>query len=219
MTDDALRGRDGSEPTSKAIEPARAAPALVPPGKSTLTIVLEVILIGLGVFLGLAGDQWREDAQHRELARSSLQRFRSEVTANRQAVSAVIDYHATARNRLRAYLEADPKTRTRAGVRLQGLQPAAFEKTAWDLALTTQSLAYIDEDVAFALSRVYNSQEQYTGLTRGITQAMYLLPLRESFDAFAAAAETYFNDLVIMEPKLLKMYDELLQLLDRELAQ
>jgi hypothetical protein len=55
------------------------------------------------------------------------------------------------------------------------------------------------------------------GLTRGITQAMYLIPLKENFDAFVAATDTYFSDVVLMEPQLLKMYDEALPLIDREL--
>lgn len=82
--------------------------------------------------------------------------------------------------------------------------------------MSTQSLTYIDPDLAFALSKVYN-QQQYIGLTRGITQAMYLLPLKENFDAFVAAADTYFSDVVLMEPKLLQMYDEVIPLIDREL--
>jgi hypothetical protein len=186
-------------------------------GKPILRMVFEVVLISIGVFLGLAGDQWREDAQHRQSAEASLHRFRSELQTNRKSVSEVSDYHAAALKRIRAYLATDPQKRNRADVQLQGLQPAVFEQTAWDLALSTQSLTYIDPDLAFALSKVYNSQQQYIGLTRGILQAMYLVPLKENFDAFVAAADTYFSDVVLMEPKLVQMYDEVIPLIDREL--
>ena len=199
----------------------RPAPLAIqsPGGKSVLRGVFEVALISLGVFLGLAGDQWREDAQHRQQSAASLRRFRSEIETNRKAVSDVRDYHDATLKRVKTFLSEDPKTRNRAEVRLQGLQPAVFEQTAWDLALTTQSLAYINQDLAFTLSRVYNTQQQYLTLTRGITQAMYLLPIRENFDAFIAATETYFSDIVLMEPRLLEMYDEALQLIDRELEE
>ena len=76
------------------------------------------------LLLGLAGDQRREDAQHRQQAETSLRGFQSELTTNRKAVGDVRDYHVS---------------------------------------------------------------------------------------------ETYFNDIVIMEPKLLGMYDQALQLIDREL--
>jgi hypothetical protein len=182
-------------------------------------MVFEVVLISIGVFLGLAGDQWREDIQHRQGAKASLYRFRSELLTNRKSVSEVGDYHAVTLKRIRAYLATDPQKRNRADIELQGLRPAVFEQTAWDLALSTQSLTYIDPDLAFALSKIYNSQQQYIVLTRGITQAMYLVPLKENFDAFLAAVDTYFSDVVLMEPQLLKMYDEVLPLIDRELEQ
>jgi hypothetical protein len=62
-------------------------------GHSVLKIVLEVILIGTGVFLGLAGEQWRERSHQREMAEQALRRFRTEVVANRKAVESVREYH------------------------------------------------------------------------------------------------------------------------------
>jgi hypothetical protein len=52
--------------------------------KSVTKIALEITLISVGVFLGLAGEQWREDRRHRELAESSLRSFRSEIVINRK---------------------------------------------------------------------------------------------------------------------------------------
>lgn len=188
-----------------------------PGGSSLLKIVLEVILIGGGVFLGLAGEQWRENAHNRELAEMSPRRFRTEIQANRKAVAAVKDYHAVTLKGLRAYFAADAQARKALSVHIEGLQPAFFEHTAWDLALATQSLAYIDETLAFDFSRIYNAQKMYEGLTSGITQAMYLRTPTDSEDAFMAAVMVYYSDLSGMEPKLLDLYDELLPRLDRAL--
>lgn len=60
-------------------------------------LLLEVLLISTGVFLGLAGEQWRETARHHELARDTLRRFRTEIVTNRKAVAAVKDYHVDMR--------------------------------------------------------------------------------------------------------------------------
>src|SRR5258705_9159528 len=102
-----------------------------PRGKSLLTIALEVMLIATGVFLGLAGEQWRESARHREMAEASLRRFKSEIAANRKAVAAVKDYHVTMKKRLEAYFAADARTRPGVEVNLRGVEPASFEHTAW----------------------------------------------------------------------------------------
>ena len=201
--------------------PERSAPPIVhhDRGRTVLKILLEVVLISTGVFLGLAGELWRQDRQQRELARTSLRRFGAEIQTNRKAVAAVTDYHATILKSLKAYLAKDHKSRNTADVRIQGLQFVAFEHTAWDLALATQALIYLDPDLAFTLSRIYNVQASYSEFSRGMTQAMYLLPFRENFDAFAGAAEAYYGDAVYYNSRLLEMYDEGLQGIRRTLGE
>jgi hypothetical protein len=189
------------------------------PRKSMIAIVLEVALISAGVFLGLAGEQWRENAQHREMAEASLRRFRAEISTNRKAVAAVRDYHASTMKALETYFAADVTARPTPAPRLMGLQPAAFEDTAWDLALATQSLAYLEPELAFALARIYSRQQAYEDLTRGIVQAMYLRPPSDNLEAFLRAVAVYYGDIVLIEPALLSMYDELLPEIDRTLEQ
>lgn len=198
--------------------PATLAAATPVHRRSVLRVLVEIALIATGVFLGLAGDAWREREQHRDAARASLRRFRAEIAANREAITAVRDYHVVTLASVRAYLAKDHKTRNVADVKIQGLRWVTFEHTAWDLALATQSLAYLDPDVAFGLSRAYSVQQSYAELTRGMTQAMYLLPIGENFDAFAAATNAFLGDLTYAEPRLLSMYDELLPKIDRALG-
>jgi hypothetical protein len=204
------------EPESATVTavPADAGVSHRPSGLSAFRIILEVALIAMGVFLGLAGEQWRENAGQRDTAMASLRRLRSEVATNRDAVQRVKDYHATTRTELRTYLQRDAKHHQADSVRLNGIQIVPFEHTAWDLALTTQSLAHIDPDLAFGLSRIYNTQQTVSELSRGITQAMYLRPPAENLDGFLAALSVYYDDIVFFEPALLKMYGDILPRLD-----
>ena len=96
-----------------------------------LKITLEVVLISVGVFLALMGEQWRESSHTREVAEASLRGFRAEILANQKAVAAVKDYHVGLLESLRKHLAADPKTRNRDDVQIRGLQPVFFEHTAW----------------------------------------------------------------------------------------
>lgn len=179
-----------------------------------LKLALEVVLISVGVFLALVGDQWRERAHARELAEASLRRFRSEVVANRAAVEKVKSYHAGMLGKLNEYFAEAPAKRQPSTIRLEGVQPVFFQQTAWDLAIATQSLADIDSDVAFDLSEIYGVQRTYAGLTGGIMQAIYLRPLTENFEALRA----YYGDIVIWEPRLIEMYDKVLPKIDRALG-
>jgi hypothetical protein len=181
--------------------------------------VLEVVLISTGVFLGLAAEQWRSDAQHREQARASIARFRAEIQANRDAVAKVKDYHVDVRKLVQQYLDADPKAREGMSVKLQGIRPVYFDHTAWDLSLATQALADIEPELAYEIARVYGLQQMYAGLTSGMTNAMYLNPPTANPLPFFQALRIYLGDITIQEPALLGMYDSLLPSLDRALAQ
>jgi hypothetical protein len=198
-----------------AANPSPLADKRVQRSKWFLKIGLEALLISMGVFLALMGEQWREHTHTRELAEASLRRFRTEIVTNRQAVATVEEYHVELLKNLKAYLASDPKTRQSNPIQIKGLQPAFFEDAEWDLAISTQSLAQIDPPTAGALSRIYSVQRRYADLTRGIMQAVYLRPMTENFEALTY----YYGDLVLWEPALLKMYDEILPQIDRRLGE
>ena len=77
---------------------------------------------------------------------------------------------------------------------------------------------YIDEQLAFALSRLYSTQQEYTDLGRALLQAMYIRPPTDNEAGFFGAVSVYYGDAVLLEPKLLGMYDDVEQQVDRALA-
>jgi hypothetical protein len=204
---------------AEAMRAERAGEAITQTGHrpmSLLKIGLEVLLISAGVFLGLMGEQWRERVHQREIAEVSLRRFRTELQANRRSVAAVKDKHVAKLQALRAYFARDPARRPPLGSFDDATDPAFIESSAWDLALATQSLAYIDSDVALAISHVYAAQRQLEDATRAVTQAMYATTDGAAFLSHGLA--TYWADCTLLEPRLLTIYDEVLPRLDRALG-
>jgi len=194
--------------------------------KSLLKIGLEVALISSGVFLGLLGEQWRENARHRELAEVSLQRFRAEFRANRAEVERVKDRHAKELKGLQAYFAAhgkeltahlvDPRQPIPTAVPDTVTDSAGFLYSAWDVALATQSLAYIDPELVASMSAAYRMQQMYEDSHRAIAQTSY------SFTDpvyFLRGVMTYFDDAVLYEELLLKRYADLLPRLDKALGE
>ena len=96
--------------------------------------------------------------------------------------------------------------------------PAFVDRTAWDLALATQSLSYLDSDLAFALSGIYNVQSALTGEAEAFLTGMFTRPPSADQTAYFAALLAYFGDMSFFEPRLLTMYDEALQKIDKALA-
>lgn len=190
-------------------------------GKSIWTLGLEVVLISVGVFLGLLGEQWREASHQRELADQALRRFRTEIVENRRSVAQVKDYHVRVMSRLKEQFDLPPAKRSFAGIQFEGFRPASFDHAAWDLAIATQSLEYVDSDLALALSNVYNLQTSVAGQTQGLLQAMYITPPVDDTNTatFMAAVFVYYGDMTIYEPRLLRLYDELLPQIDQALGE
>ena len=195
---------------------------LSPPRRARWNVgrpILEVALIALGVFLGLAGEQWRDRSERNERARETLQRIRAEMATNRDEVNRVIDYHAKAQQQLKDFLATPAAKRSALSFGLEeGIQPAQFEQTAWNLAQATQALVDIDSGLSFVLAHVYGVQARYQGLTEGVTNAMYLRPPGEDSIAFLHSLSLYYSDIVLLEPALAKLYAETLPQIDRELG-
>lgn len=199
-----------------ASQPHRVGPSLH--RGSYGKILLEVALITLGVFLALMVDQWRERAGHEQLAADTLRRFRTEFYANRAAVSAVRDKHVASFERIRAYFAAEPQARATMAYPNSSTSPAFMEYTAWDVAIATQALAYVDQDLAQQVAHVYAVQRQLDGATRDITHVMYMRAGDADPAPLSISLATYFDDCNLIEPRLLKLYDEILATLDVRLG-
>ena len=180
-------------------------------------IGLEVLLISGGVFLGLMGEQWRERTEQRELANDALRRFRTEIRTNRSAVAANADYHATLEKQVRAYFD----TNGSASVSMsRGLGPVFFEQAAWDLAIATQALAYMDADLSFAISRVYTLQQGYASHQATVAPTIIFgrSPTQDPA-AFWRPVLWYLGDIRFFDPTIMKAYDEILPRIDRALGE
>ena len=128
---------------------------------SALGLLLQITLITVGVFLGLLADEWREGRQQRALADSTLQRLRVEVAANRESIEAVLEYHQGLRNRVSLFVESSTSRTFPAFIaqtQFGGIRPVIFEDSAWDIAVATGAVGYIDSELAFEISRTYTAQ-------------------------------------------------------------
>jgi hypothetical protein len=209
--------RDHAEASALApATPDPIAPRDTPPWHrgSWSKILVEVALITIGVFLALLVDEWRERAEHRQLAEDTLRRIRTEFRANRTAVAVVKDKHVDSLKRISTYFNADAASRATLPYPFVATNPAFLEYTAWDLAIATQALGYLDPDVAQATAHVYAVQRQLDGATRDATHVMYLQAGNADPTILTRSLSVYFGDCTLIEPRLLKLYDQILPRLD-----
>jgi hypothetical protein len=102
----------------------------------------------------------------------------------------------------------------------RGLGPVFFEQAAWDLAIATQALAYMDLDLSFAISRVYTIQQGYAGHQATVAPSVIFgrSPTQDP-DAFWRPVLWYLGDVRYFDPEILKAYDEILPRIDRALGE
>src|SRR6476620_34244 len=104
-------------------------------GRSLISLVFELVLISVGVFLGLLANNWHEDREHHAKAREAIRTFLSEAETHIEVMQSKSDYHLKLMQELGEFLKsAEPATEERLAkqVHFAGLQPVDFEHTAWD---------------------------------------------------------------------------------------
>jgi hypothetical protein len=183
--------------------------------RSFPNLLFEVVLIAVGVFLALWANNWHEDREHREQAKAALRNFAAEMETNRQATQRNRAYHEAFARELREFLaskEPASEDRLNKSVHFEGMRPVIFEHTAWDLALATQALSYLDPDLAFDISKVYTKQNAFEKLEDSFLAAAFT-PASLSNDnvkGMATAMELYLIDVNQQEPAILQLYDKVI---------
>ena len=183
--------------------------------RSFFNLIFEVALIAVGVFLALWANNWHEDREHRAQARAALRNFAAEMETNREAMQRNRAYHDAFARELREFLaskEPASEDRLNKSVHFKGMRPVIFEHTAWDLALATQALSYLDSDLAFDISKVYTTQNAFEKLEDSFLAAAFT-PSSLSSDnvkGMAAAMELYLIDVNQQEPVILQLYDKVI---------
>jgi len=184
-------------------------------GRTLVSLLFEVALIAVGVFLALLANNWHEDREHRAKAKDALRNFLGEMEANRQATLSNRPYHETLARELSQFLNstAPPNDeRFQKEVHFEGVRPVIYEHTAYDLALATQALSYLKPDLAFDISKVYTQQNAFQTLENSFLASAFA-PASISTDnmkGMATAAMYYLVDVNIQEPAILQLYDKVI---------
>jgi len=89
---------------------------------------------------------------------------------------------------------------------------AVFDYSTWDVAVATQSLAYIDPEVVAMISDAQRMQQMIEDDHKAIAQVSYSY---QNFVHFLRGLAGYFGDTALHESLLLERYDKLLPRLDK----
>ena len=174
------------------------------------TILVEVVSVVFAVLLALAVNAWQERRAEDHLAQEAWQRIEAEIRLNR-------DELATSLPEQRATLEEFRQTVARYetepgdSVRIE-LTTGSLRDAAWQTALVTQAVRFMDFEKVSDLSAIYNLQGM---VDEAVDRVLSTMTAVELFDdaqrlaGFKSLRNTYAQ-LLDLESQLLEIYDEFL---------
>jgi hypothetical protein len=195
--------------------------------KAAAALAVQFFLIGVAVFLGLQADQWREDRDHRATVRATLLNFRTEVAQNRAEVLARLPYHRALADSMSSGLRRPTATIDEVmsrfrfdGKPFRGMSSVDFARTAWDLAIATDALSYMDPALAFAIADVYHQQQVFQNIQNSFLSNLFTPDYfrEENGRSALIAVSAYMGDVSYQEPHMLELYDKLQPRLDSALG-
>ncbi len=185
-----------------------------------LRATFESMLIIVSIVAALAVDEWRQDRQNQELATQSLAVFEREIRQNMARLDDVAPYHAGMRDVV-ARMAAEEAAGADLRSIMEGLEPTVLLSTAWETALATGALTYMDFEVVSALSLTYSLQRRFAEESRSHLPDISVVPggSPAMLDDRITAARSYLEDLTRDEQQLRGVYAEALQMIGSRLTE
>ena len=136
-------------------------------------ILLDLIPVAIGVYIGIFVSNWNEEKQKKALTADMLDRIEREINLNQKRISDVQNYHIMVRDTVQkinidAYESHAAVFRFWRGFQMPRLHSSAFE-TAYQSGVTP----YIDADLLERLNTLYTQQESYNDFSRTAGQGLY----------------------------------------------
>ena len=178
-------------------------------------MLVESLLVVGSILLALALDEWNEDLEFQDLADRSLVNFQREIAQNRLRLEDVTLFHMGLRDVLaNMYDSGEPVPATTIRNIMDGFQPAILVSTAWETAVATGALGYMDYDVVAGLSLTYNLQERLVTLNRSGLNDLLVGGLRSGeSELLVYTANRYMRELTSEEQALQGVYELVLGLI------
>ncbi len=176
--------------------------------------LFESALIVISILLALGVAEVQEERERGRLVARSLTSFANEVSQNKNRIDDIYPFHLGLQSVLRE-LEATKDTGSAEEFRniLDSFQSAVLLTSAWETALATGALTYMDYETVSALSLTYSIQKRFQELhNTGLAELLSAGNLaNENMSAMTYAAIRYMRDVTSAESELQVVYQQALE--------
>ncbi len=182
-------------------------------------LLVETFSVVLGILVALAVNDWREAREHAQLAAQVVARFEREIADNDSALALRAPYHRAMADSLGALVQRSAGRAPAGGLHAirnwAGTRPTLLRSAAWESALATQALSYLDYGTVADLSRLYEQQRRVQAIATGYIGVMYTPSFQTGGFGSIASLFSFLEDLAANEAGLHLSYQAELRALER----
>lgn len=173
-------------------------------------ILLQMIPVMIGVYLGFLVSDWSESNRKQERYEQLKATLLAEIQLNKQHLEGVIDYHRIVKDSSRYF--ANPQNPVRKPNFFQGTRMTKLSNSAYMTGIQTGTINEFTIAEIQYLNQVYTLQNVYNDYGNLILSNLISLDFSEKEEDIRRIArflETTMVDVVVMEEALIKQYDKL----------
>lgn len=173
-------------------------------------LIIQIITVMIGVFLGFIVSDWSEENKEEEQAKQLLTTITSEMQSNQSRIANVIDYHKMLRDTTRYYLQQKELTEFQPRF-FRGLNTLTLSNSAFETGTQTGLINNFGLEELQALNNVYTKQRAYENFTNILLTG--LMNMDFTMNEASARRMLMFlsismTDIVIKEEQLINSYQK-----------
>jgi hypothetical protein len=181
-------------------------------------LLLEIVSVTLAILLAFAANAWNDERKTQQSVHDSLVNVRREIAANRATLVPLIPRHRRFHDTYIAYLAHHAHIDTQqfydlfSSVAAHGFNPFIGESTAWDIARSLPSAAALPYDTRVLIEETYSTQSLLQSFGIQLINDLHVSSTDDRPNLYLPATSVAIDasDIVALESRLLRHYDDLL---------
>ena len=185
--------------------------------KKTLgKIILDLIPVAIGVYVGLLVSNWNEDKKTQELTIQTIERIEKEVLANQKRIQDVKAYHLMVRDTIQKIELPELPSDQDIFKFWKGINMPRLQKSTFETAFQTGISSNINITLLEQLNALYASQDAYNEFSNTASQSLYNIDFskKESTQRMLIFISMIMSDIYYFENSLAKQFDASLKAID-----
>ncbi|MFD2565000.1 hypothetical protein [Aquimarina rubra] len=182
----------------------------------TSDLLIQIISVTIGVFLGFAISNWSENKKETKKFNSLIENLTSEIQSNMNKIEQVIDYHKTVRDSSRFYL-SQKKLNNFKPTFFKGVNTLSFDNSVYQTAIQTGLFNKLKIEKSQAINNIYTKQRAYEEFSNLLLSGLITMDFEQNEKSYRRIA-TYLSismtDIVIKETQLLENMEATLKLIN-----